>query len=120
MTRARKPVTRKLRWEATEGFWKGRLTLVVGKDTDQYLLREIGADFGRGFSLEHVALGTVYDVNVNNPVNYSTCDCPRPTSTTPSTTARRTAGTRPARWRSDSPSPSDASTGSRSSAWPTR
>jgi hypothetical protein len=76
--RTRKPVSRTLRWEATEGYYLGRLTLTVGKEVDAYLVREVevGADFGRGFAVEHLTDGQSYDVNVTTPANYSTCDCP--------------------------------------------
>jgi hypothetical protein len=48
------------------------LTLRVGKQTDDYDLREIATDYGRGFELTK-SDGTVYHVCLDTPT--SQCDC---------------------------------------------
>ncbi len=74
---ARKPrvkPARSIRWlqPPRERFGWGALEITVGKKTDCYLVREIPADFGRGFEIEKDD-GTVYHVNLN--AERPTCDC---------------------------------------------
>jgi hypothetical protein len=53
----------------------GLLRITVGKDTADYFLARIPADFGTAFKLEKVGEedATPYHVNLNGP--QSTCEC---------------------------------------------
>jgi hypothetical protein len=75
MAATKKPVTRTLNWTAEGGYYAGKLVIKQGKETDAYLVREIGADFGRGFQVEHLTEGQCYHVNVTDPAAHSTCEC---------------------------------------------
>lgn len=67
-------------------YWKPRdatggiLRIARGAEVDLYWVREIRADFGRGFAVEKWATGDVYHVCLGGgPGNTDACDCPHGT-----------------------------------------
>lgn len=56
-----------------DGAAPGAVELAVGKTSGAYLITEIPADFGRGFTMEKLTDGTVYHVNLDG--ERSTCEC---------------------------------------------
>ena len=59
-----------------DGLSAGVVRLTVGKQTADYLLTELAADFGRGFRVEKVGVEdepAVYHVNVDG--DKRTCEC---------------------------------------------
>ncbi len=53
----------------------GVLRITVGKESADYLLTEIPADFGRGFLLEKVCFDAPAAYHVNIAADKRTCEC---------------------------------------------
>jgi hypothetical protein len=51
----------------------GLVSITVGKQTDEYYVSRIPADFGKGFSLEKLGSDDVYCVNIDGQKH--TCEC---------------------------------------------
>jgi hypothetical protein len=51
----------------------GVVRSTVGKESADYLVTELAADFGRGFRLEKAGGEEVYHVNLNGPETTCTC-----------------------------------------------
>ena len=54
----------------------GVVRITVGKESADYLLTEVGADFGRGFLVEKVCFDAPAAYHVNIDGDKRTCECP--------------------------------------------
>jgi hypothetical protein len=53
----------------------GVVRITVGKETGDYFLDRIPADFGLGFRVEEIGGDEVYHVNIDNDGRTRTCEC---------------------------------------------
>jgi hypothetical protein len=56
-----------------DGTFPGVVLITVGKESAQYFLRQVDADYGRGFTVEKIGGEGFYAVNIDG--DKPTCEC---------------------------------------------